>query len=568
MAKNDSRPSQVPLGTFSPSTPPPAPQGAADPAPTAATAPGIGAPAAATREDATEPVLPAFDEAPRAARAEPQATADTTADTHPSEHTGGQARPHFKRTLVGHPTERDSAASSPAAEPAGPVLAPPRWRGAQAYLEGQEPQPRVSSIPAAPRPSSPAAAATTAGTASTRLQSPPPPPVPGAHRASTEPLGDTLDDLLDQQGAVSMQEMRESTPEVPIDQVIDSFSEPDVEPAPAVSSRGAQAADYTEPTVLDPEPPTMTFSRPDAEEAELVDPAARALASASGADTSEAELDVEVDVEEEAAAQAVAPVSPQRPRPEPSASSLAPAEVAPEKDDSAPGLGVLMVAAIALVAVGGWWLTRTPPASEAPAPVAAAPAPEAPAPAPAPAKDEPGAAAPEQEGADTKSAQEAGRGGEAPGEDPTPEVGAPSQRGRRDARRERAAHRPRPRRAPAARITPRKPAEAPSGSATAPAQQPVLEIKPSGPLPQTPSREAVVAALEAVAPAVRACTHGQRGIAQVDLTVTDSGKVSHAVVAGDFAGTPEGTCIARAVRAARFAPFQKPLFRVVYPFSL
>ncbi len=42
----------------------------------------------------------------------------------------------------------------------------------------------------------------------------------------------------------------------------------------------------------------------------------------------------------------------------------------------------------------------------------------------------------------------------------------------------------------------------------------------------------------------------------------------HAVVAGDFAGSPAGSCIARVVRTARFAPFSKPRFRVIYPFSL
>jgi hypothetical protein len=227
-----------------------------------------------------------------------------------------------------------------------------------------------------------------------------------------------------------------------------------------------------------------------------------------------------------------------------------------------------MVAAIALLGLGGWWLTRTPaPALEPAQPAAAAPAPKAVAPSPAPQEPDPGPGVPEQQGADTKSAEQAGRGGDTPSEDPTPEPARARRREDRAAARRAAAERPRARTEPAARITPREATEPPAES-PAPAAEPVLKVKPSGPLPETPSRDAVVTALDAVAPAVRACTHGQRGIAQVDLTVTNAGKVSHAVVAGDFAGTPEGTCIARAVRGARFAPFQKPMFRVVYPFSL
>jgi hypothetical protein len=40
------------------------------------------------------------------------------------------------------------------------------------------------------------------------------------------------------------------------------------------------------------------------------------------------------------------------------------------------------------------------------------------------------------------------------------------------------------------------------------------------------------------------------------------------VVGGDFAGTPEGSCIARVARTAQFVRFAKPRFRVIYPFSL
>jgi hypothetical protein len=78
----------------------------------------------------------------------------------------------------------------------------------------------------------------------------------------------------------------------------------------------------------------------------------------------------------------------------------------------------------------------------------------------------------------------------------------------------------------------------------------------------------VQAALDEKRTEIVACAAGQRGVAEVDLTVASAGNVTYAVVGGDFAGTPAGSCIARVVRSAKFAPFSKPRFRVIYPFSL
>jgi hypothetical protein len=85
---------------------------------------------------------------------------------------------------------------------------------------------------------------------------------------------------------------------------------------------------------------------------------------------------------------------------------------------------------------------------------------------------------------------------------------------------------------------------------------------------ETPTRREVLDALEPLRPAVERCANGQHGVAQLDITVVNTGTVTHAVVAGDFAGTPAGSCIALAARGAKFAPFQKPRFRVIYPFAL
>jgi hypothetical protein len=131
-------------------------------------------------------------------------------------------------------------------------------------------------------------------------------------------------------------------------------------------------------------------------------------------------------------------------------------------------------------------------------------------------------------------------------------------------------------------------ADEPSGTAEAqaaatadtapvtPAPEPAGEAEPAGigrlgaeePLSQVPSRESVKAAMERVFPEVRACVRGKRGVAEVVLKVKNTGRVSHAVVGGDFTGTPEGSCIARVVRKVRLPAFLRPSFTLVYPFSL
>lgn len=108
----------------------------------------------------------------------------------------------------------------------------------------------------------------------------------------------------------------------------------------------------------------------------------------------------------------------------------------------------------------------------------------------------------------------------------------------------------------------------------APRPEASVEEEPSAPpavvdpnLPDSPSREATVDALGAVRTAVAQCAAGRGGVANVRVTVRSSGKVTNAVVSGDFAGTPEGSCIARAVRGATFAPFAQPSFVVTYPYQ-
>lgn len=93
-------------------------------------------------------------------------------------------------------------------------------------------------------------------------------------------------------------------------------------------------------------------------------------------------------------------------------------------------------------------------------------------------------------------------------------------------------------------------------------------VKSSEPLPAHPSRDQVVASLNAISPELQRCVGDRHGVAEVTVTVRSGGFVSYAVVSGGYAGTSEGSCIARAVRAAKFPAFSDPMLRVTYPFQL
>jgi hypothetical protein len=87
-------------------------------------------------------------------------------------------------------------------------------------------------------------------------------------------------------------------------------------------------------------------------------------------------------------------------------------------------------------------------------------------------------------------------------------------------------------------------------------------------LPETPARADVVAAMTSIRTAAAACTQGQHGLAELEMTLSADGRVRHAQVGGYFHGTPIGSCIAREVRKARVPPFQQTKYRVFYPLSL
>jgi hypothetical protein len=109
---------------------------------------------------------------------------------------------------------------------------------------------------------------------------------------------------------------------------------------------------------------------------------------------------------------------------------------------------------------------------------------------------------------------------------------------------------------------------APLGGATPKVARRARPAPPTGPLPEAPGRDDIAAVLNAMRGDMATCAAGRTGVAELDLTVHGSGHVAHAVVSGDFAGTPQGSCIARTLRKARFAPFERPKFRVLYRLML
>ncbi len=109
-----------------------------------------------------------------------------------------------------------------------------------------------------------------------------------------------------------------------------------------------------------------------------------------------------------------------------------------------------------------------------------------------------------------------------------------------------------------------------TSAAAKPAPQParVRPAGPTGPLLAQPTREQVVSTMDAMLPALAGCVGEKHGTASVTMTVRSTGTVSYALVGGSFAGTAEGSCIARVIKQAEFPAFSDASIRVSYPFQL
>lgn len=119
----------------------------------------------------------------------------------------------------------------------------------------------------------------------------------------------------------------------------------------------------------------------------------------------------------------------------------------------------------------------------------------------------------------------------------------------------------------APRVVSAPPPAPPEPEATALEVPAVVSVAPVD-LPDWPTREQVTAGFESVRAALVQCAAGRAGTAEIKATISNDGRISYALVRGDYDGSAEGTCMAKAVRAAQFPPFAQPRLKVSYPIAL
>ncbi|MBI2896599.1 MAG: hypothetical protein HYY06_23785 [Deltaproteobacteria bacterium] len=120
-------------------------------------------------------------------------------------------------------------------------------------------------------------------------------------------------------------------------------------------------------------------------------------------------------------------------------------------------------------------------------------------------------------------------------------------------------------------LTPLVPANQPVAPPRAvpmvPPEIPTEALSPS--TRRVPTRTEIAAAFQSRAPEVRSCAGRLHGTAMARVTFASSGRVTAvSMVDGTFAGTSEGSCIARTLRTMRVAPFENPSLTVTYPYPI
>lgn len=90
---------------------------------------------------------------------------------------------------------------------------------------------------------------------------------------------------------------------------------------------------------------------------------------------------------------------------------------------------------------------------------------------------------------------------------------------------------------------------------------------PTG-LPPLPSREQIQTGIEGMRAALLGCAGNAHGTSTARLTILGTGRVASATIEGAFAGTAQGSCMARALRTASFPRFASDNLQVTYPFRL
>jgi hypothetical protein len=87
-------------------------------------------------------------------------------------------------------------------------------------------------------------------------------------------------------------------------------------------------------------------------------------------------------------------------------------------------------------------------------------------------------------------------------------------------------------------------------------------------LPDRLSASQVRAGVGSVTGAVQQCGQGQSGRLVAQMVIDGaSGRVTSVTPTGELAGTPVASCVARALRGARFPRFRDSAMTVTYPFT-
>ncbi len=86
-------------------------------------------------------------------------------------------------------------------------------------------------------------------------------------------------------------------------------------------------------------------------------------------------------------------------------------------------------------------------------------------------------------------------------------------------------------------------------------------------LPETPDRSIVLAALQRLAPDIRACARGQVGSVRVIFVFGATGRVQ-TVSVQDLPAGEISSCIVRAAHRATLPPFRRPSLSVDFPYTL
>lgn len=147
---------------------------------------------------------------------------------------------------------------------------------------------------------------------------------------------------------------------------------------------------------------------------------------------------------------------------------------------------------------------------------------------------------------------------EAPAPAPAPPALAPSEE-----------HAPAPQDAPVLTV---KPLETGEGATVAEALAPAAQEQNVAPTPGSPNtrpeREDVQRTLASLRPQMEQCAAGRHGLVDATVTIAPNGRVTYSLIRGHFVGSPEGSCMARALRAATFPTFSGPSIKVGFPYAL